>query len=288
MRCHCQPTDKDVDMSTPFFALTNFEALNRYRITLQLAKETTDRVKQELGLTSNQAFVQLHQPSLDMTLIQVRGRLQSWPELFEWPNRIFYQQSDLVGDIRRLDAEYSRVLDGMNTAERGGFLSALDFSRAPFELNGRMKVLSVGPGFSFAQQVKQHVLNLNNQYNSAAFTCSNVYQNSSLILPRLINFMQVAIETYAKERNVDPLGNDARIVTVRALIEQMKDEQRLLADASRDLSEGYSNLERLVSGALDEFKDLFTSITLQRFHEMIESALVRLELAEELIEQTRR
>ena len=199
-------------------------------------------------------------------------------------NRIFYQQSDLVGDIRRLDAEYSRVLDGMNTAERGGFLSALDFSRAPFELNGRMKVLSVGPGFSFAQQVKQHVLNLNNQYNSAAFTCSNVYQNSSLILPRLINFMQVAIETYAKERNVDPLSNDAGIVTVRALIEQMKDEQRLLADASRDLSEGYSNLERLVSGALDEFKDLFTSINLQRFHEMIESALVRLELAEELIE----
>ena len=54
-----------------------------------------------------------------------------------------------------------------------------------------------------------------------------------------------------------------------------------------DISEGYTNLERLVSGAVDEFIDLLTSMTLQRFHDMIESALVRLELAEELTEHTR-
>lgn len=274
-------------MSTPFFKPDNFEALNRYRMTLQEAKQTTDRVKEELALTSNQAFIQLHQPSLDNAFIQVRGQLQNWPELFEWPNRIFYEQSDLVGDIKRFDAEYSRIMDEMTREERAGFLSALDFSRAPYELNGRLKILSVGPGFPFGLQLKQHVINLANQYRIASVTCNNVYQNSSLILPRLMDFMQVAIDTYARENTVDPLGSDAKIAMVMTLMEQMKEDGKLLADASRDLSEGYVNLERLVSGAVDEFIDLFTSITLQRFHDKIESALVRLELAEELTEHTR-
>lgn len=274
-------------MPKPFFTLDNFEALNRYRITLQQARETTDRVKRELGLNDNQAFIRLHQPSLDNAFLQVRSQLQNWPELFEWPNRIFYQQSDLVGDIKRFDADYSRVMEGMTAAEREGFLSELDFSRAPFELNGRLKVLSVGAGLPFAQQMKQHVINLSTQYNSASFTCSDLYQNSSLILPRLINFMQMAVETYARESNVDPLGNDARIAVVKALIEKTKDDQRQLTDASMELSEGYSSLARLVSGALDEFKELFTSIRMQRFHEMVESALSRLELAEGLTGHTR-
>lgn len=269
-------------MPVPFFTLTNFEALNRYRITLQQAQGTIDRMKQELNLTSNKRFCQLHQPSLDNAFIEVSNQLRNWPELFEWPNRIFYQQSDLVIDIRLLDAEYSRVINGMTWAERGGFLSGLDFSRAPFELNGRFKVLSVRAGLPFAQQLKQHVLNLTTQYNTASFTCSDVYQKSSLILPRFLNVMEAAIETYARESSVNPLGNDARIVAVRTSIEEMRNDQRRMADASRELSEGYSNLARLVSGALDEFKDLLTSITLQRFHEMVESALVRLELAEEL------
>ena len=54
-----------------------------------------------------------------------------------------------------------------------------------------------------------------------------------------------------------------------------------------DISEGYISMERLVSGAVDEFIDLFASMTLQRFHDMTESALIRLELAEELTEHTR-
>lgn len=274
-------------MSTPYFKLSHFETISNYRLTLRQAQQLTEHAKTDLGLTSNQVFIQLHQPSLDNTFRQAKGQLKHWPELFDWPNRIFYQQVDLVADIRRFAAEYSRVIDGMNSVEREGFLASLDFSRAPFELSGRLKVLSPGAGYPFAQQTKQHLFNLWHQYDGAAFTCSNLYQNSSLVLPRLITFLQAAIDAYARANNVDPLGNDPRIVTVRVLIQKIESDAERLAEATRDLSEGYSSLASFLMGALNEFVNLFTSITIVQFRNMIESAMIRLELAEELIGHTR-
>jgi hypothetical protein len=274
-------------MSAPFFKLDHFEALNAYRITLQQLLPTTEQVKADFGLTSNQAFIRLHQPSLDNTLIQVRAQLQNWPKVLEWPSLIFYQQSDLIGDIKRFGIEYSRVLNTMSVTERNGFLSSLDFSRAPFELDGRLKVLSVGPGYPFAQQTKQQLFNLWYEYDGAAFTCSNLYQNSSLILPRLITFLQAAIEAYASTNNIDPLGNDPRIVTVRTVIKKTESELASLAEATRDFAEGYSSLAGFLTGSMSEFVNLFTSITIEQFHDRVESAMIRLELAEELISHTR-
>lgn len=274
-------------MSAPFFKLGHFEALNAYRITLQEALPTTEQVKADLGLTSNQAFIRLYQPSLDNALMQVRAQLQNWPTILEWPSLIFYQQSDLVADIKRFGTEYSRVLRTMSATERNGFLSSLDFSRAPFELNGRLKVLRPDAGYPFAQQTKQQLFNLWYQYDGAAFTCSNLYQNSSLILPRLVTFLQAAIEAYASTNNIDPLGNDPRIVTVRTVIKKTESDLASLAEATRDFAEGYSNLTSFLTGSLSEFVNLFTSITIERFRDMVESAMIRLELAEELISHTR-
>lgn len=273
-------------MSKAYFKLSHFQVISNYRNTLAQLSEMTDRVKADLGLTANESFIRLHQPSLDNVFLQARGQLQHWPELFEWPNRIFYQQMDLVADIRRFDAEFSRILGGMNRAEREGFLSSLDFSRAPYELNGLLKVLSPAAGFPFAQQTKQHLFNLWHQYDGAAFTCSNLYQDSSLILPRLIDFMDAAINAYASANSIDPLSNDHRIVAVRALRQTIRAEIGGLAETTRDLSEGYSSLASFLMGSLNEFVNLSTSITIVRFHNMVESAMIRLELAEELIEHT--
>jgi hypothetical protein len=274
-------------MSAPLFKLSHFEALNSYRISLQQALPTIERVKADLGLISNQAFMRLHQPSLDNALMQARAQLQNWPQILEWPSLIFYQQSDLIADIKGFNAEYSRVLSTMSATERRGFLSSLDFSRAPFELNGRLKVLRPGAGYPFAQETKQQLFNLWHQYDGAAFTCSNLYQNSSLILPRLINFMEAAIDAYASANNVDPLSNDPRIVTVKALIQTTENDLARLAEATRDFSEGYSNLASFLAGALNELVDLFTSITIERFYAMVESVVIRLEFAEKLISHTR-
>jgi hypothetical protein len=274
-------------MSKAYFKSSHFQVISNYRNTLAQLSEMTDRVKADLGLTANEAFIRLHQPSIDNVFLQARGQLQHWPELFEWPNRGFYQQMDLVADIRRFDAEYSRVLGGMSRVEREGFLSSLDFSRAPYELNGVLKVLSPAAGFPFAQQTKQHLFNLWHQYDGAAFTCSNLYQDSSLILPRLIDFMDAAINAYASANGIDPLSNDHRIVAVRALMQTTRAELGALAETTRDLSEGYSNLASLLSGALGEFANLYTSATIEEFQAMVESAMIRLELAEELIGHTR-
>lgn len=273
-------------MPKPYFKLSHFEAISNYRMTLRQAQQLTEHAKTDLGLTSNQAFIRLHQPSLDNTFRQAEGQLKHWPALFDWPNRIFYQQVDLVADIRRFAAEYSRVIDGMNLVEREGFLASLDFSRPPFGLSGRLKVLSPGAGYPFAQQTKQHLFNLWHEYDGASFTCNNLYQDSSPILPRLINFLQAAIVACASANNVDPLGNDPRIVTVRALIQKIESDVARLAEATRDLSEGYSSLASFLMGSLNEFVNLSTSITIVRFHNMVESAMIRLELAEELIEHT--
>ncbi|WP_285351810.1 hypothetical protein [Pseudomonas sp. ME-P-057] len=274
-------------MSTPFFKLTHFEVINDYRIMLNQASDMTERVKADLDLASDRAFIQLHQPSLDDTFLQVNEQLRNWPELFDWPHRIFYQQSDLITDIRLFDAEYSRVIDQLTATERKGLVSELDFSQSPFELNGRMKVMSPGAGYSFAQQTKQLIYNLWYQYDGASFACRNLYQRASSILPRLINFMQAAISAYARAKNIDPLSDDSRILTVRTLIQKTERDLEKLTAARKDLSEGYSNLADFLSGALSEFVNLFPSVTIEGFHHVIESAMIRLELAEALTRHTR-
>lgn len=273
-------------MSIPFFKLTHFEVINGYRMMLDQALDMTERVKADLGLASDQAFIQLHQPSLDDTFLQVNEQLRNWPELFDWPHRIFYQQSDLITDIRLFDSEYSRFIDQLNATERKGLVSALDFSQSPFELNGRMKVMSPGAGYSFAQQTKQLIYNLWYQYDGASFACRNLYQRASSILPRLINFMQAAISAYARAKNIDPLSDDSRILTVRTLIQKTERDLEKLTAARKALSEGYSNLADFLSGALSEFVDLFPSVTIEGFHHVIESAMIRLEQAEDLTRHT--
>lgn len=275
-------------MSAPLFKLAHFESLNRYRITLQQAHESTERIKADLGLASNPAFIRLHQPALEHMRIQIQGQLQNWPEMLEWPYRIFYEQSDLVGDIQRFSSEYSRVIRSMTRSERKGLLSTLDFAAKPFELNGRLKLLNPGAGYPFALQMKQQVFDLWMKYDRAAFTAKDLYARSSMILPRLVDFIQGAITAYAKANTLDPLGNDAGIVGLRAMIEESKRQRVELADATTDLSEGYASLASFLSGSLSEFTNLFTSVSIERFEEMIESAMYRLELAEKLISHTRR
>lgn len=274
-------------MSAPLFKWAHFDALNRYRITLHQAFETTERIKADLGLASDQAFIRLHQPALEHMHIQVQAQLRYWPEILEWPYRIFYEQSDLVADLERFSSDYFRVVDALTRSERKKLLSTLDLSQPPFELNGRLKILSPTAGYPFAMQVKQQIFDLWIKYDRAAFTAKDLYSRSSLVLPRLVDFMQGAINAYAKNRKLDPMGSDGRIVGVRAMINDMKNLHAQIADATRDLGEGYANLASFLSGSLSDFKDLFTSISIERFGEMIESAMPRLELAEKLISHTR-
>jgi hypothetical protein len=100
--------------------------------------------------------------------------------------------------------------------------------------------------------------------------------------------MQGAINAYATDRELDPIGNDGRIVEVRAMINDVNNLHAQIADATRDLGEGYANLASFLSGSLSDFNDLFTSASIERFGEMIESAMPRLELAEKLISHTRK
>lgn len=262
------------------FPLSHYDVLSRYRLTLQQAVETTERIKSDFGLRSNAAFMQLHEPSLEHIFIQARGQLANWPDLLQWPYKVFYQQSDLAVDIMRSHSSLNAVIATMPLSERKGFLSTLDFARAPFELNGQLKILKPTLGLPFARQVKQCVEQLWLEYDRGAFTLKDLYPRASVVIPRLIDFMQGAINAYAAANNLDPTGTDRKLVAVRLMIDNMKADHLKLADAVRDLSEGYSQLAYLLSGSAGQLTDLFTTITIQQFQQKLESASTYLELAE--------
>lgn len=274
-------------MSTLRFKRTNFDVLNRYRITLHQASELTERVKADLGLNADPAFIRLYQPGLENTLRMVKAQLKYWPDILERPYHIFYQQSDLLADIQRFDDELSRVVSTMDRAWPEPLLSTLDFAVKPFELNGRLKVLRSAAGYPFAVQVKQHVLDLWLQYDRAFFTTNDLYARAPFSLPRLLDFLEGAVDAYVTGKNLGRRRNDPKVVAVVAIIDKIRRDHAEVMDILRNLNEGYADLASFMSGALSEFKDLFASISIERFQEMIEGAMPRFEIAEEWIDHTK-
>lgn len=273
-------------MYSKSFPLAHYDALNRYRLTLQNAEEMTKGIKADLGLKSDPVFIRLHQPSLDHTFIQVKGQLANWADLLNWPYRIFYQQSDLVADIKRLNSDLNAVVAAMRPNERRGFLSTFDFSQPPFALAGQLKLFTPTLGLPFAQKVKQTVEQLWQEYDRAAFNLDDLDLRVSLVLPPLIRFMQAAIKAYAAANNLDAEGNDRRIVAVRLMINTMDADSIKLAYAIRQLSAGYAELAFLLSESARQFTNIFTSTTLQQFQEKLKAAVVCLETAEAKLRPT--
>ena len=269
-------------MSDPIISQQNINALYRYQQTLITLPQEAQRIKQQLDIGADPHFLRIYQPALEATLQLADSRLKYWAPLQTFYPRIFHDQQRLNADIRCFHEQFEAIANAMPQTERKNFLDRLDFQHSPFTLESRLLVLTVGPGFKFAQQMKSMVTQTWTAFNSAKDVIDSLHRYHSEIVPRYIDFLKGAVDSYILKNKLDPIKGDARTASVSEVITSMEKQQHTLVFATQDLSEGFSRLVSMQGIAVSEFATLFGNISVENFQLMVELAVPALDEAEEM------
>lgn len=267
-------------MQDALISFRHFDTLNHYHATLVQLPQQADRIKKRLGIDNDPHFLTVYQPALNQTFWLASNRLTQWPDPYAIYPRAFHEQQRLNADIRQFNAIFETTLASMTAAQRRDHLSKLDFRQLPFLLEGKLLVLTVGPAWPFAQQMKTLVSQTYSVFYSAADTIDQLHQTNREILPRFMDFMRGALETYRRNNKLDQAQDDANTAALSAEIDQMAQQQRTLIPATEQLSEGFKRLISMQSTAVGEFATLFSTISTADFQLMVELAIPSLNEAE--------
>lgn len=269
-----------ITMQDALISFRQFDVLYQYRTTLVNLPQQADRIIKRLGIATDPRFLTVYQPALNETLWLASNRLTQWPDLSLIYPRAFDDQQRLNTDIRRFNAIFEATLASMPAAERRAPLSSLDLRKQPFLLEGKLLVLTVGPAWPFAQQMKTRVSQTYMTFESAAGTLNQLHQNNREILPRFMDFMRGALETYIRKNKPDQNQGDTNTAALNAEITLIAQQQQSLIQATEQLSEGFTRLVSMQSTALREFSTLFSTISRADFQLMVELAIPSLNEAE--------
>jgi hypothetical protein len=276
---------EDPTMQDALISSRHFDTLNHYHATLVQLPQQADRIKKRLGIGGDPRFLTVYQPALNQTLWLASNRLAQWPDLSVIYPRAFHEQQRVNADIRQFSAIFEATLASMPAAQRRDYLSKLDLRQLPFLLEGKLLVLRAGPAWPFAQQMKAMVSQTLMAFHTGAGIVNQLHQNNREILPRFMDFMRGALETYVRHNKPGQNEGDANTAAVNKEINQMGQQQQTLIQTTEQLSEGFNRLVNAQSVALTEFRTLQSTVSSADFQLMVELAIPSLNEAEQTARQ---
>jgi hypothetical protein len=259
-----------------------FDVLHQYHATLTNLPKQAQWLEEHLGISTEPSFVKLYKPSLDETLRLVSNRLGQWPDLFAIYPKSFHDQQRLNADIRLFNEIFESTIAGLPSSQRRDYLSTLDLRQIPFLLEGKLLVLTVGPAWPFAQQLKNKVAATYSEFYSASGVINQLDKNNREILPRYVDFMKGAVDVYIDKHTLDPNKGDARTAAVNVDIAKLEALGADLVSATHKLAEGFTLLFKMQEEALKEFSTLFSTISITNFQLMVDLAIPALDTAEKM------
>ena len=260
----------------------HFQTLSEYHTTLTRMPQRAQWLVEHLGIGNEPLFLQLYKPALDKTLWLASNRLNQWPDLYTVYPKAFHDQQRLNADIRLFNERFESTLDTLPRDQRQDYLSKLDLRQSPFQLEGKLLVLTVGPAWPFAQEMKAKVTQTYSAFYSGAGVIDRLYQNNREILPRFEDFMNGSLDVYIGKHKLDPSKGDARTAVVKGDIEQTELQISSLVRATEELHEGFARLVNMQGEASKEFSSLFSTISAANFQLMVELAIHSLDEAERM------
>lgn len=276
---------EDHTMQDALISSRHFDTLNHYHATLVQLPQQAHLIIKRLSIDTDPRFLTVYQPALNQTLWLASNRLAQWQDLSVIYPNAFHEQQRVNADIRQFNAIFEATLASMSAAQRRDYLSNLDLRQLPFLMEGKLKVLTVGPAWPFAQQMKAMVSQSFMAFHTGAGIINQLHQNNREILPRFMDFLRGALETYLRPNKHGQNGGDANTAAVNEEISQMAQQLQTLTQATEQLSEGFSRLVNVQSIALSEFSTLLSTISIADFQLMVELAIPSLNEAEQTARQ---
>lgn len=273
-------------MGTAEIDLPFLKVLANYRLFLKNLPEQVNSIKTELNMLSDKEFKQRVEPSLVYVLPVAKNKSDSWSIEFNQMLHGHYNLCGLIADLIFFAHQLAGATALMTKPQRSNSLSTLNLQQPPFSLAG-LAFLHASSPVILLQQIKLHIHDAWKKCFDSAFHSSTLSDGVSLVIPRIINFMDASIDIYAARCNInlDLTITDSALDIVIKTADKTRNDYTDTLIAASDLYAYLSNIHALLDEPDRLIARVFQSSTINELNEAMKGMVPSLNVLKEHLQK---